>query len=457
MSFFEDLPDDEPLAGDKNATRSNTWTVSALANAVKRTLEGTFGDVVVQGELGRVTKHSSGHIYLDLKDNDAVIHAAWFKGAQRGAKIALEQGLEVVVRGRLSAYPARSEYQLIITSVELAGVGALLKLIEDRKKKLAAEGLFDADRKQPLPFLPRVIGIISSPTGAVIHDILHRLQDRFLPHVILWPVAVQGDTAADQVREAIEGFAALPPQGGGVPRPDMLIVARGGGSVEDLMPFNDEALVRAVAACPIPIISAIGHETDWTLIDYAADMRAPTPTGAAEMAVPVKEGLLLQLADYAARLRQSPQHRLQLLKQKMAMARQALSRPESVIEVWLQKLDERHLRLSGGLQRWVEKWRHRLLSAILPSPQSRLLRAEQGLATASQRLLYAQNQALQRAQQKLHLASRELEAYSYARTLERGFAVVSDLSGTALTSKAELPDKFKIILRDGEQIVRKDG
>lgn len=436
-------------------TAAEPWTVSSLAQAIKRALEGGFRDVAVRGELGRVTKHSSGHIYFDLKDADAVIHAAWFKGAQRGSSTAIEQGLDVVVRGRISTYPARSEYQLIVTSVEMAGVGALLKLIEDRKKKLAAEGLFDEQRKKPLPFLPKTIGIITSPTGAVIHDMIHRLQDRFLPHVLLWPVVVQGDEAAAQVCAAIEGFDSLP-EGGTIPRPDVLIIARGGGSVEDLMPFNDETLVRTVAACKIPVISAIGHETDWTLIDLAADVRAPTPTGAAEFAVPVKAQLESRTAELAHRLGQAPRQRLQLMRQRIDAARRGLGRPESVIEQLAQRLDDRSTRLARGLLGWVHTKTARLAALRLTSPQLTLVRLQEHHRQQAQRLLQASQQLLQQKKQKLELARRELEAYSYRRTLDRGFAALMTEDGRALTRLATLPDRFILELADGRQTVKKD-
>src|SRR5215468_12127350 len=252
------------------------FTVSELSAAVKRTLEGTFERVRVRGEVSKPNYHGSGHLYFSLKDENAVIDACAWNSTVRRLKLRLEHGMEVVVSGRISSYPGSSKYQIVIDSVELAGEGALLKLLEERRKRLAAEGLFDAARKKPLPFLPDVIGVITSPTGAVIRDILHRLADRMPRRVLLWPVVVQGEGAAAQVAAAIQGFNALPAGGPGevkVPRPDVLIVARGGGSLEDLMPFNDEAVVRAAAASAIPLISAVGHETDTTLIDHAADRR----------------------------------------------------------------------------------------------------------------------------------------------------------------------------------------
>src|SRR5215218_6244287 len=270
-------------------------TVSELSAALKRTLEDGFSYVRVRGELGKVNYHSNGHVYFDLKDDQACIAGVIWRSTSVRMKTKLETGLEVIATGRITTYPGRSQYQLIVDAIEPAGIGALMALVEERKKKLAAEGLFDAGRKQLLPWLPEVIGVVTSPTGAVIRDILHRLQDRFPRRVLVWPVKVQGEGSAEQVAAAIRGFNALP-QGGRIPRPDLLIVARGGGSLEDLWSFNEEVVVRAAAESKIPLISAVGHETDVTLIDFAADKRAPTPTAAAEMAVPVRTELFVQVS-----------------------------------------------------------------------------------------------------------------------------------------------------------------
>jgi exodeoxyribonuclease VII large subunit len=281
--------------------RSNLpeYTVSELARALKRSIEENFACVRVRGEISGFKRHASGHCYLSLKDADAVIDAVCWRMTALRLGLKPEDGMEVVCTGRLTTFPGRSKYQLVIDTIELAGVGALLKVLEDRRKRLAAEGLFAAERKKKLPFLPEVIGIVTSPTGAVIRDILHRLADRFPRHVLLWPVAVQGEGAAAQVAAAINGFNRLPPNGaeggGPVPRPQLIIVARGGGSLEDLMAFNEEIVVRAAADSAIPLISAVGHETDTTLIDHASDRRAPTPTAAAEMAVPVRLDLVAEL------------------------------------------------------------------------------------------------------------------------------------------------------------------
>src|SRR5436190_6775482 len=275
-------------------------TVSELSLALKRTIEDAYGYVRVRGELGNVKYHSSGHVYLDLKDDKACLTGVIWRTVAPRIKLRLEAGLEVVVTGRITTYPGQSKYQIVIETLEPAGLGALMALVEERKRKLAAEGLFDAARKQLLPFLPAVIGVVTSPTGAVIRDILHRLADRFPRHVLVWPVRVQGEGSALEVAGAIRGFNALP-AGGAIMRPDVLIVARGGGSLEDLWSFNEEIVVRAAAESMIPLISAVGHETDVTLIDFASDKRCPTPTAAAECAVPVRSELLAQIDSLARR------------------------------------------------------------------------------------------------------------------------------------------------------------
>src|SRR5215813_4264548 len=277
------------------------FTVSELSSALKRTVEDAYGHVRVRGEIsGFRGPHSSGHCYFALKDESAKIEAVIWKSAHYRMRFKPQEGLEVIATGRLTTYPGSSKYQIVIEALEPAGIGALMALIEERKKKLAAEGLFDEKRKQLLPWLPEVIGVVTSPTGAVIRDILHRLEDRFPRRVLVWPVRVQGEGSAEQVASAIRGFNALP-EGGRIPRPDVLIVARGGGSLEDLWSFNEEIVVRAAADSMIPLISAVGHETDFTLIDFAADKRAPTPTAAAEMAVPVRSELMTRLSGIASR------------------------------------------------------------------------------------------------------------------------------------------------------------
>src|SRR5215469_6448889 len=317
-----------PVLPQSGAPRANLpeYTVSELSAALKRRIEESFSYVRVRGEVSGFKRHSSGHCYLALKDADAVLDAVCWRQTAIRLGLKPEDGMEVVCTGRLTTFPGRSKYQLIIDTMELAGVGALLKLLEERKQRLAAEGLFAESRKKRLPFLPEVIGVVTSPTGAVIRDILHRLADRFPRRVLLWPVAVQGDGAAVQVAAAIEGFNRIAP-GGRIPRPDLLIVARGGGSLEDLMPFNEEIVIRAAANSKIPLIAAVGHETDTTLIDFAADRRAPTPTAAAEMAVPVLRDLVESLLSLQQRLLRGVSRAIGSQRRHLTALARALPRP----------------------------------------------------------------------------------------------------------------------------------
>ena len=306
------------------------YSVSEVSAALKRTVEGAFQRVRVRGEISGFKRAASGHLYLALKDEKAVIDGVVWRGVARGLGLEPEDGLEVVCEGRLTTYPARSKYQLVIESMTVAGAGALLALLEERRKALAAEGLFDDDRKQAIPFLPDVIGVVTSPTGAVIRDILHRLADRFPRTVLLWPVVVQGDKAAAQIAAAIQGFNGLAADGA-VARPDLLIVARGGGSIEDLWAFNEEVVVRAAAMSAIPLISAVGHETDTTLIDFAADRRAPTPTAAAEMAVPVRAELSLGLLDTAGQLARGMARMIETRRRAVEGLARGLPRPQALL------------------------------------------------------------------------------------------------------------------------------
>src|SRR3954449_12284209 len=298
---MNDLPLTTLPPGAGPGTNLPEYTVSELSLALKRSVEENFSHVRVRGEISGFKRHGSGHCYLVLKDSDAALDAVCWRQTAIRLPIKPEDGMEVVCTGRLTTYPGRSKYQLVIDTIALAGIGALLKILEDRRQRLAAEGLFAVERKKKLPYLPKIIGIVTSPSGAVLRDILHRLADRFPRHVLVWPVAVQGEGAAAQIAAAVQGFNRLA-AGGPVSRPDLLIIARGGGSLEDLMPFNEEIVVRAAAESAIPLISAVGHETDTTLIDHAADRRAPTPTAAAEMAVPVRLDLRAELAAKAGRL-----------------------------------------------------------------------------------------------------------------------------------------------------------
>ena len=432
----------------------NEFSVGEISNAVKRTLEGAFGRVRVRGEISRPNYHGSGHLYFTLKDQDAAMDGVCWRGSVGKLGLTLEEGMEVICTGRISSYPRSSKYQIVIEAVELAGEGALLKLLEDRRKKLTAEGLFDADCKQDLPFLPEIIGVITSPTGSVIRDILHRLSDRFPRRVLLWPVIVQGDGAAEQVAAAIRGFNACKP-GGVVPRPNLLIVARGGGSLEDLWAFNEEVVVRAVAEGDIPLISAVGHETDTTLIDFASDVRAPTPTAAAEMAVPVRADLETQLLDSQRRLvagleRCWEDQRLQL----EGLAR-SLPQPDHLLEEAAQRLDSETDRLKLSVANRFEQHRVRVtgVGARLRHPRDVMTAVGErlsqmverfGLAIssnvrnsetrfvgleASVRLPNAMARIFETGQDRLAGQGQLLESLSYKGVLERGFALVRDGDG----------------------------
>ena len=349
---------DDPLPGN-----NPEFTVSELSGAVKRVIEGEFGLVRVRGEVGRVSRPASGHLYFALKDDRASLDAVSWKGQLAKMQVRPEEGMEVVATGRMTTFPGQSKYQLIVEDVAPAGVGALMALLEKRKAALAAEGLFDAARKKPLPYLPDVIGVVTSPSGAVIRDILHRLRDRFARHVLIWPVAVQGQACAAEVAAAIAGFNAIAP-GGPIPRPDLIIVARGGGSLEDLWGFNEEIVVRAAAGSAIPLISAVGHETDTTLIDFAADLRAPTPTAAAELAVPVRLDLLAGLDARGARLSGAVARGMALRRQRVVDLGRALPRLDGLLAGPRQRIDLWSGRLGGALGLAVVRKRTGLLALV---------------------------------------------------------------------------------------------
>jgi exodeoxyribonuclease VII large subunit len=377
--FFE-----SPAESKARESRSNAaeFTVSEISNALKRTVEDAFGNVRVRGEIsGYRGPHSSGHAYFSLKDDKARIDAVVWRTTMQRLKFRPEEGMEVIATGRLTTYPGKSSYQIVIDNLEPAGAGALMALLEERKKRLAAEGLFGKERKRPLPYMPRVIGVVTSPTGAVIRDIIHRIKDRFPLHVVVWPVRVQGETSGPEVAAAVSGFNMLSP-GGPVPRPDLIIVARGGGSLEDLWGFNDEALARTVAASGIPVISAVGHETDWTLIDYAADLRAPTPTGAAEFAVPVKADLEAALASLTARLKACTSRNFERKRTTLRAAARALPSPDQLLALPRRRFDEATSRLGRGLTVSTERKRARL-GAVRLTPamlERRLVEARKSAA-----------------------------------------------------------------------------
>jgi exodeoxyribonuclease VII large subunit len=477
---------------DSNSTNAVEWSVSELAGALKRTVEDQFGFVRVRGEIsGYRGPHSSGHVYFSLKDANAKIDAVIWKGVFGRLKMRPEEGLEVIATGKMTTFPGKSSYQIVIDHLELAGLGALMALLEQRRRKLAAEGLFDEGRKQLIPYLPRVIGVVTSPTGAVIRDILHRLHDRCPTRVIVWPVRVQGETSAAEVTAAINGFNALPATGP-IPRPDVLIVARGGGSLEDLMAFNDEAVVRAAAASLIPLISAIGHETDWTLIDQAADLRAPTPTGAAEKAVPVRADLVLALDDLARRKLASLLRQGELRRERLRALARALPDADRILGLPRQRLDAVAARLPGALMRNARGHEARLRAASerlrRQSPQARLAVSRERLAALTARLAAGQIRRIEKERERLArdrdrvaaLAERAgrafaagvsrkavalkqnwslIEALSHTAILRRGFALVKDEAGRPLRGVADTAPGMALTIQwsDGEIRAVRDG
>ena len=494
--------DPSPPARDNNPPR----TVSELSFALKRALEEQFGHVRLRGEISKVNHHASGHVYLTLKDDKAAIDGVIWKGSVRGLGVRPESGLEVIVTGKITSYPARSSYQIVIETMEAAGAGALLAQLERLKAKLAGEGLFEPGRKQPIPAFPAVVGVITSPTGAVIRDILHRIAERWPCRVIVWPCVVQGDAAAGQVAAAIRGFDALTP-GSPVPRPDVVIVARGGGSVEDLWAFNDEALARAVAAASIPIISAVGHETDTTLIDFVSDRRAPTPTGAAEIATPVLADLQYAVADFDRRLARAGGRILEDRRTRLRAAARGLpARPEDVLALPQQRLDHAGSRLASGLTRNValheralvgvtgrltpalldramERRRDRLesvsarlgsgLGANVKAHEHRLLRA---LSRLSPEPLYRRldqraarlesiGTRLDALPRRLDADTARLAALSRAlsglnpKTPKPGFARVESQDGAMISAAAGLQDgqAVRLVFADGSRGARIDG
>jgi exodeoxyribonuclease VII large subunit len=480
------------------------YTVSELSGAVKRVIEGEFGLVRVRGEVGRVSRPASGHLYFDLKDDRSVIAAISWKGQVARMQVRPEEGMEVLATGRMTTFPGQSKYQLIVEDVAPAGAGALMAMLEKRKAQLQAEGLFDSGRKRRIPFLPGVIGVVTSPSGAVIRDILHRLRDRFPRHVLIWPVAVQGQACAAEVAAAIRGFNAIAP-GGPVPRPDVLIVARGGGSLEDLWGFNEEIVVRAAADSAIPLISAVGHETDTTLIDLAADLRAPTPTAAAELAVPVRLDLLAGLDDLGARLSRGLAQGVAQRGQRMRDLSRALPRVEALLATPVQRLDSAGGRLAGALSLTVSRRRgeferraggvspQALMALVANRRESLVRRADmlearmtrrqdqaqarfdnwasrlapslqrmisgaaresadnrRKLAEASARLDLLLRQRLVDLSQRLEALDRTRQTLGYGETLRRGYAVVRGDSGV-LTSRAmaETATGLEIEFHDG--------
>ena len=474
------------------------FSVSEISGAIKRVIEGEFSHVRIKGEIGRVSFPRSGHVYLDLKDERAVLSGVIWKGVVACLQRRPEEGLEVVATGRLTTFGGQSKYQLIIEDLKPAGVGALMAMLEKRKAMLAAEGLFDKARRKPLPFLPEVIGVVTSPSGAVIRDILHRLRDRFPRRVLIWPVAVQGDKCALEVARAIEGFNAIG-IGGAIPRPDVLIVARGGGSLEDLWGFNEEVVARAVAASSIPLISAVGHETDTTLIDFVSDLRAPTPTAAAELAVPVRHELAAILNEYGVRMMRALLTTLERRRQRVQDMSRALPKPESLFAYERQKLDHineilpkalttriqtNQMRLSdvgaimrpsmaqskyqGARDQFDQLWPRlpnvlrrsfdhqsayfaKLVGRFVPNLVARKIRdRHDAFSQTSKSLARAVEFDISQRCEQLIALERLRETLGYKATINRGYAVVRSGDKVITTRKdAKSADTLEIEFRDG--------
>ena len=421
------------LAEERPGDNAQAMSVSELSLALKRTVEDRFGHVRVRGEISGFKRAASGHIYFCLKDDNARLDAVMWKGGAARLPFAPEDGLEVVATGKLTTYAGRSNYQIVVDSLEVAGEGAMMLLFEKLKARLAAEGLFAPERKKKLPALPRVIGVVTSPTGAVIRDILHRLADRFPTHVIIWPVLVQGEGSAAQISRAINGFSAMP-QDGPATRPDLVIVARGGGSIEDLWAFNDEAVVRAVANCAIPIISAVGHETDTTLCDFAADLRAPTPTAAAEIAVPVRSDLLQRVGQLGLRMANIVRKRVDLAAERLEAQRRLMPRLSDLAAPHQLRTDDLAERLRQSLRSRVGKAEIAYSGpAMMLHPRLLTRRVEQG-------------------QQRLDALTRLAGSLHPEAPLKRGFARVTDADGKTIMSRAAAVKAGDVTLRfvDGE-------
>lgn len=433
---FEDAPEGKTglLAGERAGDNAGALSVSEISAALKRHVEQGFSHVRIRGEISGFTRASSGHLYFALKDEKAAMDAIMWKGSTLRLAFAPQNGIEVITTGKLTTFPGRSKYQIVVETLEIAGEGALLALLEKLKAKLAAEGMFAAERKRPLPFLPKTIGVVTSPTGAVIRDILHRLEDRCPTRVIVWPVLVQGQGSADQVAAAVTGFSNMQ----GPDRPDLVIVARGGGSVEDLWGFNEEVVVRAVASCSIPIISAVGHETDTSLCDFAADVRAPTPSAAAEIAVPVRAELLARLQTISGRALRCVQRYRERAGERLDATVRHLPTPETLLGPQSQRVDDLGDRLRRGL------------SHIVSEARGDLARATGALRPImlTQRMTAAHN--------RLDQLWRVAASLNPDKILERGYARIERQTGGTITRAADAQAAGALRLRfaDGSVNVR---
>lgn len=427
------------------------FTVSEISGAIKRTMETAFGFVRVRGEISQGKLHSSGHYYFSLKDENSVLSSVCWKGKYSSLKIKPEDGMEVIATGKISTFGGQSKYQLIVDSIEPAGAGALMALLEKRKAEMQAKGLFDASRKKPIPFMPAKIGVVTSPTGAVIRDILHRITERFPTHVIVWPVRVQGQGAEAEIYEAINGFNNMPNP------PDVIIVARGGGSLEDLWCFNEEAVVYAVADSRIPIISAVGHETDTTLIDYVSDLRAPTPTAAAEFATPVISDLRFMIDDFKTRMSKTITRKLEERTQYLSGLVRGLPNLTDILGNFSQRLDGWSERLKNSLPAFINNAENKLAKLKL-QPNLLLgdiLKHSEKLNLWAERLSLNIQNLLEKRTEKTASLIKLFESYNYKNVLSRGFALVKTTDGKLIKHAATAPNDMIIELADGEIAVKK--
>jgi exodeoxyribonuclease VII large subunit len=453
--------DHDPDTGEiREAPKANVseFTVSEISFALKRTLEDSFGHVRVRGEIsGFRGPHSSGHCYFSLKDQGARIDAVIWRSSFMRLKSKLQEGLEVIATGKITSYPGKSSYQIVVENIEPAGTGALMALLEERRRKLAAEGLFDQTRKKPIPFLPRLIGVVTSPTGAVIRDILHRLNDRFPRHVMVWPVRVQGETSAAEVAAAIRGFNAM------ALKPDLLIVARGGGSLEDLWGFNEEIVVRAAAESTIPLIAAVGHETDWTLIDHVADLRAPTPTAAAERAVPVRADLLAQIASLSARHNRGTKRLMDERRTRVRAAARALPRPDDILALARQRFDHASGKLKAALSKNTLLHRRdfeKAAAGLTPRPLKAYI-AEQArrVDRRGSELRRDLRRAIDQRRTMIAANGKLLTSLSYKSVLQRGYALIRNEVRIPLHAAAQVKpgQDLRIEFHDGEIAAQASG
>lgn len=449
------------VARDRQGDNAAPLSITEISSLLKRTIEDRFGFVRLRGELSGVKRAASGHLYCALKDENALLDGIMWRGNAQRLAFVPEDGIEVIASGKLTTYAGRSKYQIVIDSMEIAGEGALLALLEKTRRRLEAEGLFARERKRPLPFLPRIIGVVTSPTGSVIRDILHRLADRFPSHVLVWPVLVQGNGAAEQVAAAVRGFAALDGSGP-VPRPDVVIVARGGGSIEDLWAFNEEVVVRAIADCPIPVISAVGHETDTTLADFAADRRAPTPTAAAEMAVPVRADLVATVADLANRQRRAVLRPVELGRERLEARVRRIPKREALFQPHAQRLDELGERLRRALMDRAGKGREQLAGASSRLSPGLLRRSASDARRQLERVRLKPElvmRPLDRKREALAALARLAQQFHPEEPLKRGYAIVRDANDKALTSRELAAREAALVLQfaDGRIDVMQAG